>query len=65
MSFEAVWGFDPEAVLKAHKLFRGLPDVAGDKPDEQGERYSEQEGDARIPSSQDSQIYELRRMFRL
>ena len=59
MSFEAVWGFDPDKVMRAK----------GSTPSEIGTdkfAYSaeEQEG-ARIPSDVHAQVYELRRMYRL
>ena len=59
MSFEAVWGFDPDRVIQS----RGLPpsDIETDKS-----TYSaEEERAARIPSDLHAQVYELRRMYRL
>jgi len=59
MSFEAVWGFDPDRVIQA----AGLPpsEVETDKF-----AYSaEEQRAARIPSDQHEHIYELRRMYRL
>jgi hypothetical protein len=57
MSFEAVWGFDPNKVIQA----AGLP------PSEIAEfTYSaEEQRAARIPSDLHAQVYELRRMYRL
>lgn len=59
MSFKSVWGFDPEEVIRAQ----------GSRPDEQSadeSMYSfAEEQAARIPSDVRSQIYELRRIFRL
>jgi len=62
MSFEAVWGFDPEKALHAQKKCQQSP-VQGRDEDETG---SELNGDTdmRIPSTVGSQIYELRRIFR-
>jgi hypothetical protein len=59
MSFEAVWGFDPNRVMQAHGLTPS--EIETDKF-----RYSaEEERAARIPSDVHSQVYELRRMYRL
>jgi hypothetical protein len=58
MSFTDVWGFDPDSAMKAQGLVRSQPE-----PDV---TYSaEEERAARIPGDSDSQIYELRRMYRL
>jgi hypothetical protein len=58
MSFTDVWGFDPDSAMKAQGLVRSQPE-----PDF---TYSaEEERAARIPGDSDSQIYELRRMYRL
>ena len=59
MSFEAVWGFDPDKVIQAV----GLPP----SETETGEfTYSaEEQRAARIPSDRHAQVYELRRMYRL
>jgi hypothetical protein len=59
MSFEAVWGFDPDRVIQAVRL-----------PPSEIERekftYSaEEQRAARIPSDLHAQVYELRRMYRL
>jgi hypothetical protein len=59
MSFEAVWGFDPEEVMKAQPLVPGEPDVF------ESAYEADEERAARIPPDFNSQIYELRRMFRL
>lgn len=59
MSFKAVWGFDPDEVIRAQSLQRAEPDT-------HESTYSEiEEQAARIPVDIHSQIYELRRMFRL
>jgi hypothetical protein len=58
MSFEAVWGFDPDKVIQAV----GLP------PSEIETEFTysaEEQRAARIPSDLHAQIYELRRMYRL
>ena len=59
MSFEAVWGFDPDKVIQGV----GLPpsDIETDKVG-----YSaEEQRAARIPPDPCAQVYELRRMYRL
>jgi len=59
MSFEAVWGFDPESVSQAV----GLPS-SGIETDKFAYSSEEQRG-ARIPSDLHAQVYELRRIYRL
>jgi hypothetical protein len=59
MGMKSVWGFDPDEVIRAQRLFRGEPDE-----DESGYSANEQ-GAARIPADVPQEIYELRRMFRL
>jgi hypothetical protein len=59
MSFEAVWGFDPDKVIQA----AGLPpsELETDKV-----AYSaEEQRAARIPPDLHAQVYELRRLYRL
>jgi len=57
--FQGSWGFDPDKVIRAHSLQRAEPDT-------HESTYSEiEEQAARIPADIHSQIYELRRMFRL
>ena len=59
MSFEAVWGFDPDRAMQANGLKSS--EIETDKF-----TYSaEEQRAARIPSDVDSQVYELRRMYRL
>jgi hypothetical protein len=56
MSFEAVWGFDPNRVMQAK-----ASEIENDKF-----TYSaEEQRAARIPFDVHSQVYELRRMYRL
>jgi hypothetical protein len=59
MSFETVWGFDPDKAIQAE----GLP------PSEmETDRFTysaEEERAARIPSDLHAQVYELCRMYRL
>jgi hypothetical protein len=58
MSFEAVWGFNPNKVIQA----AGLP------PSEIEAEFTysaEEQRAARIPSDVHSQVYGLRRMYRL
>ena len=57
MSFESVWGFDPDEVIRAQKLGRREPRV-----DEPG-YDSEERRPLAIPLDVYGQIYELRRMF--
>jgi len=63
MSFEAAWGFDPEKALKAQQLFQKSTPHREDALAHEGEDLNDSP-DARIPSSGEEQIYELRRMFR-
>ncbi len=59
MSFEAVWGFDPDGAIQAQGL--SLSEIETDKF-----TYSaEEQRAARIPSDVHAQVYELRRMYRL
>ena len=59
MSFEAVWGFDPERVNQVV----GLPpsEIETDK----FSYSSEEQRGARIPFDMHAQVYELRRIYRL
>jgi len=59
VGFKSVWGFDPDEVISAQKLSRTQPDPAELVYD------AHEEQAALIPSEIDSQIYELRRVFRL
>ena len=59
MSFMSVWGFDPDRAIKAQGFFPSEPE-----PDNFAYSAAEEQA-ARIPSDVDSQIYELRRMYRL
>lgn len=60
--FKAVWGFDPEEVLRAQNAFRqgSVPgfDAAVQKTDPSAQQL-------RIPPTEDLQVYELYRMFAL
>jgi len=59
MSFEAVWGFDPDRVIQAQ-------DVRPSDIETEKFTYSaEEQRAARIPSDVHAQVYELRRMYRL
>lgn len=59
MSFESVWGFDPKKTMPAESH-------AHNEPETNESMYSADERRAaRIPVDVDSQIYELRRMYRL
>lgn len=59
MSFEEVWGFDPDEAAKA-QAFLGGEIAAGETSDNPGEERA-----VRIPPDIDAQLYELRRIFRL
>ena len=59
MSFEAVWGFDPDRAIQA----QGVP--PSDIETEKFTYSAEEQRAARIPSDVHSQVYELRRMYRL
>jgi hypothetical protein len=59
MSFEAVWGFEPDKVIQGV----GLP-----PPEIETDKFtysSEEQRASRIPSDLPAQVYELRRMYRL
>ena len=56
---ESVWGFDPDEVMKAQRFVPREPDVF------ESAYEADEEGVARIPPDIKSQIYELRRIFRL
>jgi hypothetical protein len=57
MSFNSVWGFDPDEVIRAQSLLPREPDA-----DESMYGADEQRA-ARIPPDVHTQILELRRMF--
>ena len=59
MSFEAVWGFDPDRVIQAV----GLP--PSETETDKFTYSAEERRAARIPSDLHAQVYELRRMYRL
>jgi hypothetical protein len=62
MSFKAVWGFDPDEVLKAQKRFmqpRALASI------EEGADVDYEAESVPTPTGRDSQVAELWRMFRL
>jgi hypothetical protein len=58
MSFKDVWGFDPDSAMKAQGL-------VGSQAESDFTYSAAEERAARIPGDSDSQIYELRRMYRL
>jgi hypothetical protein len=58
MSFEAVWGFDPNKMIQA----AGLPPF---EIEAEFNYSAEEQRAARIPSDLHAQVYELRRMYRL
>jgi len=64
MSFESIWGFNPERESKAQNLYSSEPEPPELAPKESGYSIVEQFA-ARIPCDVDSQIYELRRLYRL
>jgi hypothetical protein len=57
MSFESVWGFDPDEVIRAQKLDRREPVV------DESEHDSEERRSPGMPLDVYVQMYELRRMF--
>jgi hypothetical protein len=62
MSFEAVWGFDPDEILKTQKAFHNAqeePSVSEVEP-----AHDQEVEGARMPSGFSAQVYELRRIFR-
>ena len=59
MSFEAAWGFDPYKAIEGSRL-----SPCEMERDESTYTIEEQRA-ARIPSAAHSQVYELRRMYRL
>jgi hypothetical protein len=59
MAFKSVWGFDPDEVMRVQRSVPREPDVF------ESAYEADEERAARIPSDINSQIYELRRMFRL
>jgi len=67
MAFNSSWGFDPDEAITAQRLFRGQPETdesADVEKDESGYDAAEERA-ARIPADVNSQVYELRRIFRL
>jgi hypothetical protein len=59
MPFESIWGFDPERAIHAG-------DFSQSRLETKDSAYSaDEQRAARIPCDMDSQIYELRRMYRL
>jgi hypothetical protein len=59
MGLKEVWGFDPDEAARAQALFRGVADA-------EATSYSIiEERTAGIPADARSQVYELRRLFRL
>lgn len=59
MAFKSVWGFDPNEVIKAQSLLRAQPDT------DESTYNADEPRAARIPLDIYSQVYELRRIFRL
>jgi hypothetical protein len=59
MSYYHFWGFDPDEVTNAQRFVPRDPDVS------ESAYEADEERAARIPPDINSQIYELRRMFRL
>ena len=59
MSFEAVWGFDPDKSIQADGV-----SPSGIETDKFTYSAEEQRA-ARIPPDMHAQVYELRRMYRL
>ena len=61
MSFTAVWGFDPDEVMRAQQLHR----LQDQDQEEKSEEVDSAQEYLSIPAGADAQLYELRRMFRL
>jgi len=59
MSFEAAWGFDPNKAIEGSRL------SPSEMERDEITYTAEEQRAARIPSAAHSQIYELRRMYRL
>jgi hypothetical protein len=59
MSFEAVWGFDPDRVIQSVGL------SSSDTETDKFTYSAEEQRAAHIPSDLLAQVYELRRMYRL
>ena len=59
MGLKEVWGFDPDEVAKAQALSRGITQK------NQSSYRIDDEREAHIPRDAESQIIELRRIFRL
>ena len=59
MSFEAAWGFDPYKAMQANGF------TASETETDQSTYSAEEQRAARIPSDMHSQVYELRRMYRM
>jgi hypothetical protein len=59
MPFESVWGFDPERVTQAQSSSHSEAETDGSTYSAAEERA------AHIPGNAESQVYELRRMYRL
>jgi hypothetical protein len=58
MSFQSVWGFDPDEVIRSQELSRRESNF-------DGSAYECDENPQIIPADVDTQIYELHRMFGL
>jgi hypothetical protein len=59
VGLKEVWGFDPDEAARAQALFRGVADQ------DHSFYCIDDERAARIPRDAESQIFELRRIFRL
>ena len=59
MSFEAAWGFNPDKAIQANRV------TASETETDQSTYSTEEQRAARIPSDMHSQVYELRRMYRM
>jgi hypothetical protein len=59
MSFQSVWGFDPDEVIRSQELKRRESNV------DKSEYEPADQHIPNIPVDVDAQIYELRRMFEL
>jgi hypothetical protein len=59
VGLKEVWGFDPDEVAKAQALSRAITQT------DQCSYLIDEEREAQIPPDAESQIIELRRIFRL
>jgi len=64
VTFQVVWGFDPDKALRAQDLFRRTLVPLGGSSEDETDTGGGQEN-VRMPPGKTFQVYELRRLFRL